>query len=138
MKHINEYKIFESIEEMNDIKLTLEEILLVLNDIGFETEVYINYKLSGDGYIMRIYVKLPGKTFKIDIIKETFLRIEDYLSSIGECEFDYQIDGYQTYDFDLDDSRRAISISDLLYFNEYNINEMEFITTIKKTYETYK
>jgi len=138
MKHIKEYKIFESIEEMNDIKLTLEEILLDLNDIGFETEVYINYKLSGDGYIMRIYVKLPGKTFKIDIIKETFLRIEDYLSSIGECEFDYQIDGYQTYDFDLDDSRRAISISDLLYFNEYNINEMEFITTIKKTYETYK
>ena len=99
---------FESIEEMSDIKLTLEEILLELNDVGFFTSVRIGRgpnMMNVLGYIPAILIFIPGKIFKINTVKETFLRIEDYLSSLGECKFDYRIESnYATYDYQMSTS----------------------------------
>jgi len=53
-------------------------------------------------YLPYIYARIPGKIFKIDIVKETFLRIEDYLSLLGESNFDYQIESnYAQYDYQM-------------------------------------
>ena len=42
MKNLKTYKLFESVEEDENIVSTIKNILLELNDIGYETEVTSN------------------------------------------------------------------------------------------------
>jgi hypothetical protein len=85
MKHLTEYKIFES----SEINQTIKEICYDLNDIGFEVFFDFN-KFRGSNFkkIKRNYIIIQKdncKGFEIDkkfeIIKETIYRIKDYLKS---------------------------------------------------------
>jgi hypothetical protein len=91
MKHIREYKVFEKVD-IDDIKKTCEEILLELNDIGYETAVEILESKHGEPSTVIIYIakykkymgfEEPLSIGVINDIKEYISRIEDYLNQFG-------------------------------------------------------
>jgi len=107
MNHLIKYKLFESNNKtknlkVNEIELTIGEILLDLNDAGYETKI----ESSEDDGVFVIYITInpneqnPKKL--CDEIKigtnfyETMKRVEDYIKS-NEWRLHYQ--KIPTYEF---------------------------------------
>jgi hypothetical protein len=92
MKHIRTYQVFESSSKPEEIKRYLEDILLELSDIGFETDVrvrvngYATYKSPSDVYYIDIR---NNEKFTWFDIEDVISSIDGYLETIDFKRFDY-------------------------------------------------
>jgi len=86
MKHLIKYKIFESSEDCLEIKKTCEDILLELQDDGFEIDVRMGLNPSKNEWDYPDFINITltkiNKFEEIDI-QEYLLRIADYLKEFN-------------------------------------------------------
>jgi hypothetical protein len=108
MKYLKTYKIFESgykkiedsISQVEEITQTIKDILLPVSDLGYSISVTDNTTNSGpfykspDEFIIRV-VSYGDKSLQLSDVKEDFIRMVDYLESLGFNQIDalYVIDG---------------------------------------------
>ena len=88
MKHITTYQLFESSssESSEEIKQYLEDILLELSDIGFETKVLVVSNGYSDVYYLTIR---NSKKFNWFDIEDVMSSIDGYLKTIDCKRFDF-------------------------------------------------
>jgi hypothetical protein len=97
MRYLKTYKIFESgykkIEDtqVEEITQTIKDILLPVSDLGYSISVTDN---TPDEFIIRV-VTYVDKSLQLSDVKEDFIRMVDYLESLGFNQIDalYVIDG---------------------------------------------
>jgi len=108
MRYLKTYKIFESvykriedsISQVEEITQTIKDILLPVSDLGYSISVTDNTTNSGpfykspDEFIIRV-VSYGDKSLQLSDVKEDFIRMVDYLESLGFNQIDalYVIDG---------------------------------------------
>lgn len=110
MKHLKEYKIFES-ESNKEVIKTLEEILLDLNDDGYETSIVESpIDLSKGSPNPRIFLAINNSGKKIlDLLRsefgefyilwyETFNRCIDYMKSEGYIQINERVNDLKPFE----------------------------------------
>ena len=81
MKYLKRFN--ESVDNIDEIKQTIEDILLPISDMGYQINV-TNYVDYGEEYLqIRVvgYIDTPLKVS--DEVKDEFIRMKEYLESLG-------------------------------------------------------
>jgi hypothetical protein len=79
MKYLKKFN--ESVDNIDEIKQTIEDILLPISDMGYQINVtnYVNYE--------EVQIRVVGYTdtpLKVsDEVKDEFIRMKEYLESLG-------------------------------------------------------
>jgi hypothetical protein len=81
MKHLKSYKLFESYE--GDIKQVIKDILLPINDMGYDISIIEDDKDNFTQFVIRVVSWGNQSLLITDEVKEEFIRMKDYLESEG-------------------------------------------------------
>jgi len=81
MKYLKRFN--ESVDNIDEIKQTIEDILLPISDMGYQINV-TNYVDYGEEYLQIRVVGYTDASLKMsDEVKDEFIRMKEYLESLG-------------------------------------------------------
>lgn len=149
MKHLKTYKIFESVEHRfatQDELMTIEDILINIEDLDFEVQIHKNVggsddKMEQDSEVCRVYIEKfavfgfsqeereceysPDEEF-ISVLQHlvSYVKEVDYDIEIESIHNSESIDKINSEDGDLDDN-------DILVFIEKPISYIKIIISYK-------
>jgi hypothetical protein len=93
MKYLQSKRVFENLElDRSEIKETILDILLPISDMGYEIDIFNGYELSiFSGLVIKV-VSFGDPSLKMDDeVKDEFIRLNDYLESIGKSIVVYYV-----------------------------------------------
>jgi hypothetical protein len=75
----------ESVDNIDEIKQTIKDILLPISDMGYEISVTDDVDFNGEltGIIIRVVRYTDPPLIMNDEVKDEFIRMVDYLESLG-------------------------------------------------------
>jgi hypothetical protein len=87
MKYLQSKRVFENLElDRSEIKETILDILLPISDMGYEIVIFDGYEL-----VIKV-VSFGDPSLKMDDeVKDEFIRLNDYLESIGKSIVVYYV-----------------------------------------------
>ena len=87
MKYLQSYlkRFNESVDNIDEIKQTIKDILLPISDMGYEISVTDDVDFNGEltGIIIRVVRYTDPPLIMNDEVKDEFIRMVDYLESLG-------------------------------------------------------
>ncbi len=143
MKYLQSYlkRFNESVDNIDEIKQTIKDILLPISDMGYEiiiTEDPTYFAQTGKFYIRVVTYTNPALTMN-DEVKDEFIRMNDYLEDLGcrvKALYVPESASYHDYDYfhdpteDYEAGRRDVPFNDFIEVEDCKLKNLLFVVKV--------
>jgi hypothetical protein len=131
----------ESVDNIDEIKQTIKDILLPISDMGYEiiiTEDPTYFAQTGKFYIRVVTYTNPALTMN-DEVKDEFIRMNDYLEDLGcrvKALYVPESASYHDYDYfhdpteDYEAGRRDVPFNDFIEVEDCKLKNLLFVVKV--------